>query len=59
MEYVKTDTLEKIHNRNLDISSYIVDEEHMLITGEFKERTLITVYEKSGESEEPHVFHHM
>jgi len=59
MEYIKTDNLEKIHNRNLDISSYIVDDEHILITGEFKERNLVTVYEKSGESIEPNVFHHM
>ena len=59
MKYVETDNLEKIHNRNLDISSYIVDDEHMLITGEFKEKTLITVYEKSGKVIEPHIFHHM
>ena len=54
-----TDNLEKIHNRNLDISSYIVDDEHIIITGEFKERNLITVYERSGEPIEPNVFHHM
>ncbi|MCP4673851.1 MAG: hypothetical protein GY857_21390 [Desulfobacula sp.] len=46
MEYIETDNLEKIDNRNLDIASYIIDEEHILITGGFKERTLITVYEK-------------
>jgi hypothetical protein len=59
MECIKTEKLEKIHNRNLDISSYIVDDEHMLITGEFKEKNLITVYEKSGKVIEPHIFHHM
>ena len=59
MEFIKTNNLEKIHNRNLNISSYIVDDEHILITGEFKERNLITVYEKSGETIEPNVFHHM
>jgi len=59
MEYLDTDNLEKIHNRNLDISSYIVDDEHILITGEFKEKNLITVYERSGEPIEPNVFHHM
>ncbi len=57
MEYI--DNLEKIHNRNLNISSYIVDDEHILIAGELKERNLITVYEKSGEPIEPNVFHHM
>jgi hypothetical protein len=59
MEYLEVDKLEKIHNRNLDISSYVVDEEHVLITGEFKERNLITVYERSGEPIEPNIFHHM
>ena len=59
MEYVETDKLEKIHNRNLDISSYIIDEEHILITGEFQERNLITVYEKPDKPIEPHIFHHM
>jgi hypothetical protein len=59
VENIKTDNLEKIHNRNLNISSYTVDDEHILITGELKERNLITVYEKSGEPIEPNVFHHM
>lgn len=59
MEHIDTDNLEKIHNRNLNISSYIVDDEHILIAGELKERNLITVYERSGESIEPNVFHHM
>jgi Protein of unknown function (DUF2889) len=59
MEFLETDNLEKIHNRNLNISSYIIDDEHVLITGEFKERNLITVYERSGETIEPNVFHHM
>ena len=59
MEYLDTGNLEKIHNRNLNISSYIVDDEHILIAGEFKERNLITVYERSGEPIEPNVFHHM
>ncbi len=59
MENIKTDNLEEIHSRNLDISSYVFDDEHMLITGKFKEKNLITVYEKSGEVIEPHIFHHM
>jgi len=54
-----TDNLEKIHNRNLNISSYIVDDKHILIAGELKERNLITVYKRSGEPIEPNVFHHM
>jgi len=30
MKYVEVDALEKIHNRNLDISSHIVDDAHIL-----------------------------
>jgi len=59
MEHLNTNNLEKIHNRNLSISSYIVDDQHILITGELKEGNLITVYERSGEPIEPNVFHHM
>jgi len=59
MEHLNTNNLEKIHNRNLNISSYIVDDQHILITGELKEGNLITVYERSGEPIEPNVFHHM
>ncbi len=59
MEPIDTETLDIIHNRNLDICSYRIDDAHMLITGEFKEKNLVTVYESSGESVAPHVFHHM
>ena len=59
MGFLETDNLEKIHNRNLDISSYIVDKEHFLITGEFKEKNLITVYETTGDTIPPRIFHHM
>ena len=59
MKYLDTDNLEKIHNRNLNISSYIVDDEHILITGELKEGNLITAYKKFGEPIEPNVFHQM
>ena len=59
MKQIQVDSLEKIHNRNIDVSSYIVDEEHILISGEFKERNLITVYKRSGKVREPSVFHHM
>ncbi len=59
MKFIETDNLENIHNRNLDISSYIVDDVHILITGEFKEKNQVTVYERDGEAVEPHIFHHM
>ncbi len=59
MDFFDTDNLEKIHNRNFDLSTFVVDPEHLLITGEFKERNLITVYRKAGERSEPRMYHHM
>ncbi|MBW2369908.1 MAG: DUF2889 domain-containing protein [Deltaproteobacteria bacterium] len=59
MEFMEVNDLEKIHNRNLDISSYVVDEKHMLIVGELKEGNSVTTYEIPGKSQEPAIFHHM
>lgn len=59
MKFMKTEHLKKIHNRNIDISSFIVDDDHLLITGELKEKNLITSYKGSGEILEPDIFHHM
>jgi len=59
MKQLNIESLQKIHNRNLDICSYIVDDEHLLITGQLQEKNLIPVYERSGETIEPDIFHHM
>ena len=59
MKFQEVAGLEKIHNRNLDISSYVFDDAHLLITGELKERNLITVFERSGKTIDPQIFHHM
>ncbi len=36
----KLSLYKKIHNRNLDITSYIVDTDHLLITGQLKRKKL-------------------
>ncbi len=59
MKNIEVKGLEKIHNRNLDISSYVVDEKHILIAGELKEGNLVTIYETFDEPKEPSIFHHM
>lgn len=59
MGYADVNEFKKIHNRNLDIASYIVDDAHILIAGELREKNLIPVYERSGECIAPTVFHHM
>jgi len=59
MNHIDIKSLDKIHNRNLDISSYILDDEHILVSGELKERNLIKVHRRSGKVFEPRIFHHM
>lgn len=59
MKKIEVNGLEKIHNRNLDISSYLVDEKHILVEGQLKEGNLVTIYETSGETKGPGIFHHM
>lgn len=59
MDFMDVEPLEKIHNRDLDISSYILDDEHILVAGELKERNLIKVHRRSGKVFEPAIFHHM
>lgn len=41
MKQLNIESLQKIHNRNLDICSYIVDDEHLLITGQLQEKYLV------------------
>ena len=59
MKNIEMNGLKKIHNRNLDISSYIVNDKQILIVGELKERNLVTIYKKPDEPREPKIFHHM
>lgn len=59
MKIIEVNGLEKIHNRNLDISSYVVDENHILVAGELKEGNLVRIYETFDKPREPRIFHHM
>jgi hypothetical protein len=50
---------ENIHNRNLDISTYACDAEHVLLVGELKEQRYVGFINHVGERVEPEIYHHM
>lgn len=59
MNFPSTDTLEKVHNRTMDISTYAVDDSHILVDGEFREGNAVVTYLMSGDPFGPALFHHM
>lgn len=59
MKFPSTDTLEKVHNRTMDISTYEVDDRHILVDGEFREGNTVATYLMSGDLSEPTLFHYM
>ncbi len=50
---------EKIHNRNIDISTFECDDERIIIVGELVEKRLKPYYTVKGELHEPDTVHHM
>ncbi len=50
---------ENIHNRNIDISTFAWDAEHVLLVGELKEQRYVGFINHAGERVEPEIFHHM
>ncbi|SDP07556.1 DUF2889 domain-containing protein [Desulforhopalus singaporensis] len=50
---------ENIHNRNMDISTYTWDAEHILLVGEFKEGQHVDYTNHLGEKITAGVYHHM
>jgi len=48
-----------IHNRNIDISTYAWDSEHVLLVGELKEQRYVGFVNPVGERVEQGVYHHM
>ncbi len=49
----------KVHNRNINISTYEYNEESIIVEGELKDNRLINCYSVFGEYKEPTVIHHM
>jgi len=50
---------EKIHNRNIDISTYAWDADHVLVVGELKEQRYVGFINNFGEQIAPGIYHHM
>lgn len=50
---------ENIHNRNIDISTYAWDAEHVLLVGELKEQRYVGFINHLGEQVDPGIYHHM
>ncbi|MGB5232802.1 MAG: DUF2889 domain-containing protein [Desulfoprunum sp.] len=48
-----------IHNRNIDISTYSWDADHVLVVGELKEQRYVGFINGFGEQITPGVYHHM
>jgi len=48
-----------IHNRNIDISTYAWDAEHVLLVGELKEQRYVGFIDFVGQRKEPGIYHHM
>lgn len=59
MKIPSTDSLEKVHNRTMDISTYAVDDQHIQVEGEFREGNAVVTYLMSGDPFGPALFHHM
>jgi len=59
MSFLDQCSKENIHNRNIDISTYGWDAEHVLLVGELKEQRYVGYVNHVGERVEPGIYHHM
>ena len=59
MSFLDQGSKENIHNRNIDISTYAWDAEHILLVGELKEQRYVGFINHVGERVEPEIYHHM
>jgi Protein of unknown function (DUF2889) len=59
MSFLDQGSKENIHNRNIDISTYAWDAEHVLLVGELKEQRYVGFINHVGEQVDPDIYHHM
>lgn len=59
MSFLDQCSKENIHNRNIDISTYAWDADHVLLVGELKEQRYVGFINHVGERVEPEIYHHM
>ena len=59
MSFLDQCSKENIHNRNIDISTYAWDADHVLVVGELKEQRYVGFINNFGEQVNPGIYHHM
>lgn len=59
MTYDQLEKKEKIQNRNIDVSSYEYDEDHIVVCGELKDRRLVATHDLAGKPRPPLTVHHL
>lgn len=59
MNFLDQCSKENIHNRNIDISTYSWDDEHILLVGELKEQRYVACVNPNGDKVAPGTYHHM
>jgi hypothetical protein len=59
MSFLDQCSKENIHNRNIDISTYAWDAEHVLLVGELKEQRYVGFINHFDERVDPGIYHHM
>lgn len=59
MSYLDQCSNQNIHNRNIDISTYAWDGEHVLLVGELKEQRYVGFIDFVGERKTAGIYHHM
>ncbi|MFH0784371.1 MAG: DUF2889 domain-containing protein [Pseudomonadota bacterium] len=59
MSFLDQCSKENIHKRNIDISTYAWDAEHVLLVGELKEQRYVGFINHLGERIDPGIYHHM
>ena len=59
MKLLETCKNQRIQDRNIDISSYSYDDDHIVVSGELLDRRLVATFSSAGERREPGIVHHM
>ncbi len=59
MGFIEQRKGEKLHTRNIEISSYICDDETIIVEGKLLDNRLVTWHSLSGETHPPDIVHQM
>ena len=59
MDFLKKNKGKKLHNRNINISTYDYDDQHIIVEGELRDERLAISYNFNKEKQLPGTVHHM